>query len=314
MGKSVYFSNLIPYTETMLHASIKTELPLTHSKVSYGYRIFVVIHGSCELVIDGNEQLCQTGDAVFLCPHQEYSTVFHPPGCTTINLAFSFSDRPQDTDKPPVPPERIIRFTDKEESPERYSEKLDFIDLPVFNSSFMICDIPDAVERFQEMYRLFASDDLFAHMRLSSQSLRFIADVAEYATAMKSQIKNDLAHRVLDYIDAHCGERLTCAQIAEEFSYHPSYINRIVRNYTGFSLHDYITRRKIRKASAMLRKTDLSITEIAQRLSFYDSSHFCKVFQMHTGLSPSDARKRHDEQQLIERRMPKQDNIRSTEE
>ena len=293
MGEPVYFANLVPQIKAMLYAVIKADTPMTHVKYSYDYRIFVVCQGSCDLVIDGNEQLCHEGDAVFLCPHQQYTTTFHQPQCVTTNLAFSFSDR-SGMGILPIKPDHLIHFIEEaDDYPERYSERLEFIDLPVFNSSFMISGIPDSVERITEMYKLFAADDLFSHLRLSSLALKFIADVAEYATALSSQVRNDLAHRVLDYIDTHCGERLTCAQIAREFSYHPSYINRIVRNYTGFSLHDYITRRKIRKASKLLRNTELSMTEIAYQLSFYDSSHFCKVYQAHTGVSPSDVRKRH---------------------
>lgn len=294
MENSVYFASLVPQIKAMMHANLKTDVPMTHVKYSYDYRIFVVTLGSCDLIIDGNEQLCRAGDAVFLCPHQQYTTVFHQPLCRTTNLAFSFSDRSPGTGTLPIRPNHLLYYFEEDpDSSERCSERLDFADLPVFNSSFMISGIPDSVDRIEEMYRLFSSDDLFSHLRLSSLALKFIADVAEYATALKSQIKNDLAHRVLDYIDAHCGERLTCAQIADEFSYHPSYINRIVRNYTGFSLHDYVTRCKIRKASKLLRETDLSMTEIAYQLSFYDSSHFCKVYQTHTGVSPSDVRKRH---------------------
>ena len=293
MKNQIYFASIVPRITAMHHSAIKTDIPLTHVKRSYDYRIFVVTEGSCDLVLDGNKQLCQAGDTVFLCPHQQYATVFHPPQCDTINLAFSFSPNSPDATSLPVKPNFLLFQLDKDiDSPERYSEQLEFADLPVFNSSFMIGGIPDSVKRISEMYNLFTADDLFSHLRLSSLALKFIADVAEYATAIKSQVRNDLAHRVLDYIDAHCCERLTCAQIADKFSYHPSYINRIVRNYTGFSLHDYVTRCKIRKASKLLRDTDLSITEIAYQLSFYDSSHFCKVYQAHVGISPSDVRKK----------------------
>lgn len=292
MEKTVNFGKLFPQVKTMFLANIPESENLTHVKYSYTYRVFVVTEGLCELIIDGNEQLCRAGDAVFLCPHQKYTTIFKHQHCVTVNLVFEFSDKLSESLIPRNAANYFIRFVEDEELPERYSERLNFADLPVFNSSFMISGIPGTADRINEMYKLFAADDLFSHLRLSSLALGFIADIAEYATGLSSQVRNDLAHRVLDFIDTHCGERLTCSQIAEEFSYHPSYINRIVHSYTGFSLHDYVIRRRIRKATKLLTETELSMTEIAYRLSFYDSSHFSKVYQTHVGISPSDVRKK----------------------
>lgn len=291
MEKTVNFGKLFPQVKTMFLANIPGNENLTHVKYSYTYRIFVVTEGCCDLIIDDNEQLCRAGDAVFLCPRQKYTNIFNQH-CVTINLVFEFSDKLSETLIPRNSSKYFIRFPEEEELPERYSERLKFTDMPVFNSSFMISGVPGTVDRINEMYKLFAADDLFSHLRLSSLALGFIADIAEYATGLNSQVRNDLAHRVLDFIDTHCGERLTCAKIAGEFSYHPSYINRIIHSYTGFSLHDYVTRRRIRKATKLLTETELSMTEIAYQLSFYDSSHFCKVYQAHVGISPSDVRKK----------------------
>ena len=286
----VYFGNLFPQVKTMLTACVEGESDIIHEKYSYTYRVFVITEGSCSLIIDQDERLCRTGDAVFLCPHQKYTTIFHPTRCSMINLAFGFSDK-LESRIPRNSPQFLMRHTYDKDSPERYSEQLEFADLPAFNSSFMISGIPDAVKRITEMYKLFLADDLFSHLRLSSSALGFIADLAEYETGMNSRVRNDLAHRILDYIDTHYTEHLTCGSIAEVFSYHPSYISRTIRSYTGFSLHDYITRRKIREATRLLIESNLSMTEIAYRLSFYDSSHFSKVYQAHTGMSPSEVRK-----------------------
>ena len=95
----------------------------------------------------------------------------------------------------------------------------------------------------------------------------------------------------LQTIDAHFNERLTCRSVAEKFSYHPNYVNRIVRELTGWSLHEYIIHVKVHHASQLLMETDMSITDIAYYLGFHDSSHFSSVYQMRTGMKPSELRK-----------------------
>lgn len=102
---------------------------------------------------------------------------------------------------------------------------------------------------------------------------------------------NDIAYQVVDYIDRHCEDNLTCRAVADAFAYHESYLNRVVRAHTGYSLHSYIILVKVRSATRLLVETDLSITDIAYRLSFCDSSHFTKVYQEYTGARPSDVRR-----------------------
>jgi hypothetical protein len=49
-----------------------------------------------------------------------------------------------------------------------------------------------------------------------------------------------------------------------------------------FSMVDFI----LREAKLMLRSTDLSVTEIADKLSFPNSSSFARFFRKYTGFSP----------------------------
>ena len=101
-----------------------------------------------------------------------------------------------------------------------------------------------------------------------------------------------LIKQVIAYIEKHCTEKLTCAQIASEFSYHPNSLNRIMREEQGCSLHEMITRAKINAAICLLTETDVSITDIAYQIGFYDRAHFAKTFREITGQSPSAFRQR----------------------
>ena len=78
--------------------------------------------------------------------------------------------------------------------------------------------------------------------------------------------------------------------ISETLSLHPQHINRIVKKNLAISISQYILTCKIEK-SIQLLSTDLSITEIAHSLGFYDHSHFYKYFTRHTGISPLEYQK-----------------------
>jgi AraC family transcriptional regulator len=55
----------------------------------------------------------------------------------------------------------------------------------------------------------------------------------------------------------------------------------------------YITQRRIESAKNMLANTSYSISEIAYRTGFYDTSHFTKTFELETNLTPANYRKQH---------------------
>ena len=102
-----------------------------------------------------------------------------------------------------------------------------------------------------------------------------------------------LAQQVVAYVEKHCMEKLSCALVAKEFSYHSNSLNRIIQEEMGCSLHAVITRAKINAAIQLLLETDMSIADIAYRISFYDHAHFAKVFRKATGSSPSSYRQGH---------------------
>ncbi len=102
-----------------------------------------------------------------------------------------------------------------------------------------------------------------------------------------------LAQQVVAYVEKHCMEKLSCALVAKEFSYHSNSLNRIIQEEMGCSLHAVITRAKINAAIQLLLETDMSIADIAYRISFYDHAHFAKVFRKATGSSPSSYRQVH---------------------
>lgn len=91
---------------------------------------------------------------------------------------------------------------------------------------------------------------------------------------------------VLDYIHKNCSEDLTNEMLANKFNYNPCYLNRIFKEYTGKTLHDYIISYKISTAVQMIKTTDMSVSEISAVLGFKNYSHFSYVFKKRKKISP----------------------------
>lgn len=67
--------------------------------------------------------------------------------------------------------------------------------------------------------------------------------------------------------------------------------NEKVKSYTGFTPLNYLINIRISEAIKLLKKQDVSITDIALDTGFYSSQHFSTTFKKLTGYTPSEFRK-----------------------
>ena len=79
--------------------------------------------------------------------------------------------------------------------------------------------------------------------------------------------------------------------MAKDLGYCDSYISRIFKEKMGTTLQAYITLKKMEKAKEMIRRGDITITEIALKLHFESLQSFSKSFRRTVGMSPMEYRK-----------------------
>ena len=106
-----------------------------------------------------------------------------------------------------------------------------------------------------------------------------------------TNISQSMVEPIRLYIDCHIAENLKISDIAEHFSFSMEHIIRIFKKNHGITPHRYILQSKIRIAMIMLKMTDLSIEDIAEKLSFSDSHHFSTQFKKIIGCKPTLYRK-----------------------
>lgn len=123
----------------------------------------------------------------------------------------------------------------------------------------------------------------------------------DFAAKMRRIRKSDAGSRQIrqckEYIYAHIKERITIEELADELGVSSGYLSRMFKKETGDSVSGYIRRQKIEMAENMLRYSDYSLIEIANRLSFSSQSHFIQQFREQTGMTPKKYR---DQNHVIE--------------
>jgi len=99
-----------------------------------------------------------------------------------------------------------------------------------------------------------------------------------------------LVQEIEEYVYENISAKITLQQISKSLAVSSNYLSIVFKQVRGQNIIEYIHKMKLNKAVTLLH-TDLSLGEIAKRLSFADQFHFSKVFKKHMEISPSEYRK-----------------------
>ena len=102
---------------------------------------------------------------------------------------------------------------------------------------------------------------------------------------MQSHSQNDLIVAVLGYLSVNYS-RTTLTETADFFGYSTAYLSRMIRDNTGKTFNQIITELQMERAALLLKDGQMNLTEIAQEVGCFDSSHFNKKFKSFYGVSP----------------------------
>lgn len=104
--------------------------------------------------------------------------------------------------------------------------------------------------------------------------------------------QHPLVATVVNYIDSHLDSELRLDDIAAAAFISPSHCSRTFKRYSGVSLSDFITSRRLAKAIELLETSFVSMTEIAEQLGFSSSTYFTSWFKKSMGCPPLQFRKK----------------------
>jgi AraC-like DNA-binding protein len=102
---------------------------------------------------------------------------------------------------------------------------------------------------------------------------------------------NWYVQRVIDHVQAHHGGEVRLAEIAGAVGLSPYYLTTLFRRHTGRSVMAYVGDVRLRGALALLRDTELSVTDVARRAGYADQYYFMRVFRAREGCSPQAYRR-----------------------
>lgn len=97
--------------------------------------------------------------------------------------------------------------------------------------------------------------------------------------------------RALDLIESRFAEPISLDDAARAASYSRCHFSKLFREQTGVGFVAYLTRVRVRRASELLARSRMPVTEVALEAGFNDLSHFERVFRAHLHRSPTAFRR-----------------------
>jgi AraC-like DNA-binding protein len=95
----------------------------------------------------------------------------------------------------------------------------------------------------------------------------------------------------LRYIDDNLESKISVDSLGELAGLSAHRFSALFKDVMHNSPHQYILRKRVQKAMALLTSSEASIIQIADELGFHDQPHFTKLFKSVTGVSPTHYRK-----------------------
>lgn len=146
----------------------------------------------------------------------------------------------------------------------------------------------------QEFIRIKTEKGPVAELSLKGLFYQFCGElILRFSEEIPYAEKRDLSpiRPALTLIYYHYKEPLSLETVAERCGYSISNFCRTFRQLTGQTFQQLLSRHRIEAACALLKKTDLSVEEIAAEVGFTEVKSFCRVFKTVTGITAGQFRR-----------------------
>ena len=97
--------------------------------------------------------------------------------------------------------------------------------------------------------------------------------------------------KVIDFMEKNYSGRLTNQMFAEIAGMNPNAFARLFKEETGLAPQRFLTHKRINESCLLLRYSELTIDEIAERVGFCDRHYFSRIFIKMRCMSPAIFRK-----------------------
>jgi AraC-like DNA-binding protein len=162
----------------------------------------------------------------------------------------------------------------------RYRPGVPFSDRVVWHLGS--CLLP-ALEHPEQANRLFLE---YVTLALGIHVAQNYGDLKPFSKTHKGGLKGWQEKRAKELVSANLSGRVSLRELAEQCGLSVKHFSRAFKQSTGFAPHQWLIRRRVEVATAVLSNPHISLAEVALICGFADQSHLTRVFSQIMGISP----------------------------
>jgi AraC family transcriptional regulator len=106
------------------------------------------------------------------------------------------------------------------------------------------------------------------------------------------RLQGNRLKRVLSLIEEEISTDLTLAQIAQVAGVSTTHLQTLFHNAMGLSVRQYVIRRRVERAKALVLRDHMSLADIADAVGFSDQSHMARHMRRVLNVTPRELRSR----------------------
>jgi two-component system, response regulator YesN len=125
---------------------------------------------------------------------------------------------------------------------------------------------------------------------LADAMYRIVDDLAEQIHGLQGIQHVSVFKKAEDYILENLSRKISLKEISKAAGFSSPYFSTLFKEEMGENFSSYLNRLRVKKASALLTDTNLSLSRIASSCGFKDQSWFSKIFKHYAGICPGKYR------------------------
>jgi two-component system response regulator YesN len=118
----------------------------------------------------------------------------------------------------------------------------------------------------------------------------WLSQVCELISTEFQSRSNVVVTSVREFINTHYSEPIGLSEASRHVGRNPSYVSRLIKEYTGKNFTQLLTDKRIHEAKHLLKDTSLKVGEIAERVGYVNVRYFNRVFKATMNMSANDYR------------------------
>ncbi|WP_054957349.1 helix-turn-helix transcriptional regulator [Paenibacillus dakarensis] len=148
------------------------------------------------------------------------------------------------------------------------------------------------IHRMEMMFMLIDSGVPSNMDRAALMLESFLYDLVSQSDRIEMNNQGSLVLKVIDDLSQSLDKQVDPYDMALRHHISVSTLRRIVHDYTGYPLNEFLHRLKVAEAKNILLNTEMTVKEVGEALGYKDSFYFSRVFKRITGISPKTYRDR----------------------